>query len=88
MIEDTKTLAESLNLTDLISGLVGDLRSLRAGKISVREAHARAELARQILRGVHYVVVAQRFIESQALPAPGSAPEGKPPRRRSRTIDQ
>lgn len=63
-------LSESLNLQGLISGLLGDLRDLREGKISNRDAHARAELARQILRGVHYVVQAQKFLSGQALPAP------------------
>lgn len=67
------TLSERLNLSDLISGLVGDLKDLRDGKISVREAHARAELARQILRGVHYVVQTQKFLESRALPTPSKA---------------
>lgn len=64
-------LSESLNLQQLIGGLMGDLRDLREGKISVRDAHARAELARQILRGVHYVVQAQKkFLSGQALPPP------------------
>lgn len=62
-------LTEQLNLATLVRGLIEDLNDLRSGRISVREAHARAELARQILRGVHYVVTAQKFIESQALPA-------------------
>ena len=70
MPDQEQSLADRLNLSDLIAGLIGDLRQLRAGTISVREAHARAELARQILRGVHYVVVAQKFLEGRALPAP------------------
>lgn len=82
MPEEAQTLSERLDLRDLIGGLAGDLRDLRAGKISVRDAHARAELAKQILRGVHYVVVAQRFIESQALPAPDD--DSKPFRGRRR----
>lgn len=61
-----QSMSEALNLGDLITGLVSDLKDLRTGKISVREAHARAELARQILRGVHYVVTAQKFIDGQA----------------------
>lgn len=65
-----QTLADGLNLADLIQGLANDLKDLRAGRISVRDARARAELARQILRGVHYVVTAQKFIAGQALPAP------------------
>jgi hypothetical protein len=69
------SLAESLNLANLIADLMGDLRALREGKISNRDAHARAELARQILRGVHYVVQAQKFLSLQALPNPDA--EGK-----------
>ena len=61
-----QSMAEMLNLAELITGLVNDLKELRAGKISIREAHARAELARQVLRGVHYIVTAQRFIDGQA----------------------
>lgn len=70
MADEVNSLAERLDLADLISGMVGDLRALRAGTISVREAHARAEIARQILRGVHYVVTAQKYLEGRALPAP------------------
>lgn len=70
MADAPQTLAESLNLQTLIGDLVSDLKLLRAGKISVRDAHARAELARQILRGVHYVVQAQKYIEAQLPPPP------------------
>lgn len=72
MEDDAQSLAERLDLATLISGLLGDLKSLRAGTISVRDAHARAELARQILRGVHYVVTAQKYLEGRALPSPGA----------------
>lgn len=70
-----QTLTEKFDLGDLVSSLVGDLRALRENKISVRDAHARAELARQILRGVHYVVTAQKFLEGNAkqLPTADSA---------------
>lgn len=68
-----ETLADRLSLDGLIAGLIDDLRDLRAGKISIREAHARAELARQILRGVHYVVTAQKYLEGRALPSPTGA---------------
>lgn len=68
--DDPDSLAGRLNLGGLITGLMSDLTELRAGKISVRDAHARAELARQILRGVHYVVQAQKFLEGQVLPPP------------------
>lgn len=70
MENDTQPLAERLDLATLIAGLMDDLKSLRMGKITIREAHARAELARQILRGVHYVVTAQKYLEGRALPRP------------------
>lgn len=81
---EQQTLAERLDLADLISGLIQDLRDLRAGKISVRDAQARAVLAKQILRGVHYVVTAQKFIEQQAKALEGPATEPKPRRNRAR----
>lgn len=68
MQNEPQSLADKFDLSDLINGLVGDLKDLRANKISVRDANARAVLAKQILRGVHYVVVAQKFLEGRALP--------------------
>ncbi len=62
------------DLLTFTDDLIGDLRDLRQGKISVRDARARAEIARQVLRAVHYVVSAQKFIEQQALPVPPAAP--------------
>ena len=67
-------LSARFKLDELIDGLADDLRALRSGKISVREANARAALAKQILRGVHYVVVAQKYLSEQAKLAP--APSG------------
>ena len=66
---EPQSLSERLDLASFIAGLVTDLKQLREGKISNRDAHARAELARQVLRGVHYVVTAQKFIEGRAIPA-------------------
>ena len=79
---ETSTLAEGLNLQTFIAGLVNDLDELRAGKISTRDAQARALLAKQVLRGVHYVVQARKFLEMEArrLPDPGfrpAAPDGE-----------
>lgn len=81
-----QTLSERLNLSDLVSGLVGDLRLLREGKISVRDAHARAELARQILRGVHYVVSAQKYLDGTLLPPPAAA-KPKATRGKGKVVD-
>jgi hypothetical protein len=73
--DTTSTLAERFDLQGLIDGLAGDLKLLREGKISIRDAQARAVIAKQILRGVHYVVQAQRYLEGRALPAPGGNSE-------------
>lgn len=79
------SLAKRLDLQDLVGGLVGDLRDLRDGKISIKEAHARAELARQILRGVQYVIQAQKFLEGQARVLPPPNAEAPRPKQRRRT---
>lgn len=65
-------LTERFNLATFTDDLIGDLRQLRAGTITVREARARAELARQVLRAIHYVVTAQKFLmdNAKALPTP------------------
>lgn len=77
------SLAERLDLKDLVAGLVGDLRDLRAGTISVKEAHARAELAKQILRAVQYVIQAQKYLEGQLKALPG-ADHSQPTRKQRR----
>jgi hypothetical protein len=59
-------LMERLDITGLTLGIVNDLNQLRAGKISVADARARAELAKQALRAVGYVIQAQRFLSEQA----------------------
>lgn len=44
--------SDRLNLEEIINGLAGDLKSLRAGEISIGDAQARAMLAKQIFNGV------------------------------------
>lgn len=67
-------LSERFNLSTFTNDLIGDLKALRAGKISVRDARARAELARQVLRAVHYVVTAERYLGDHAHQIPAPAP--------------
>ena len=70
-------LSERFNLMSFTDDLISDLKALRAGQITVRDARARAELARQVLRAVHYVVTAQKFLAEQAkqIPAIGEQAE-------------
>lgn len=66
-----------IDLMEFTKGLIGDLDGLRAGRVSVQQARATAELARQVIRAMHLVVTAQKLIETRALPV-----NGKPPRKK------
>lgn len=66
-LDDTGVPA-GIDLAQFTLDLVGDLNNLRAGKISINQARASAELARQIIRSMHLVVMAQRVIENRAKP--------------------
>lgn len=69
--------AQMFDLVGFTNSLIQDLEKLRAGTISPEDARARALLAKHVLRSVHYVVVAQKFLEGRALPIGSSA--GKTP---------
>lgn len=66
--KETGPITERFDLMSFTDSLIVDLNSLRAGKISVRDALARAELAKQVLRSVGYVVVAQKYLSDSAKP--------------------
>lgn len=57
-----------LDLIAFTKNLIGDLNGLRSGAVSIPQARATAELARQIIRSMHLVVTAQKLIESRAKP--------------------
>lgn len=60
-------LTERFSLDGLILSIINDLDDLRAGKISIKDAQARAELAKQAMNGVRLVINAQRFLENRAV---------------------
>jgi hypothetical protein len=66
--EEIGPLTERFNLATFTDDLIQDLHDLRSARISVRDAMARAHLAKQVLRAVHYVVTAQRFLADNAKP--------------------
>lgn len=79
--------ADRLNLGKIIDGLAGDLDALRAGKISVPDAMARAILAKQIMNGVRLYMQGAKMLGDEArditpLPTPdaGDAPSPALPR--------
>lgn len=57
------SLAEQLNIANIIQGLAQDLADRRAGTISIEDARVRAELARQLLGALRLMVTAQKMIE-------------------------
>ena len=60
------TLTERFDLMKFTDSLICDLEKLRKGEISIKDARVRAEMARQVLRSVHLVITAQKFIEGRA----------------------
>lgn len=68
--DDASPLGERLGIDGIILGLASDLAELRAGRISVDDAKARAELAKQIMNGVRLALRGQQFLASRALPVP------------------
>lgn len=76
--ELTGPLTQRFNLGDFTDSLIDDLNQLRAAKISIRDAQARAQLARQVLRSVHYFVIAQKFLEQTTPLLPAQNADGSP----------
>lgn len=62
------SMTERFNLMTFTDDLILDLKLLRAGKISVPDARARADLAKQTLRAVHYMILARKMLEGTAGP--------------------
>ncbi len=72
---ESAPLSEKFSLESVIGGLAADLQDLRAGRISIADASARAELAKQIFNGVRLVVNTRKMLETEArkiAPVPNS----------------
>ena len=71
MLKDDKRaddLAENINIQSIITGLADDLAGLRAGRISVQQARASADLGRQVFSGIRVMLTARKVLETEALP--------------------
>lgn len=64
---DEGPVSKRFHLTAFTDELIHDLDLLRKGKISIRDASVRAELAKQVLRAVGLIVTAQKYLEGQAV---------------------
>lgn len=73
MTDTTAPLAEQL--AAFAVELMGDVRDLRAGKVTVTDARARALLAREAMRAIHLQFEGMKWLEARAkqLPAPDAA---------------
>lgn len=71
---ETTDIGEAFDVPAIIYGLAQDLKDLRSGKITPKEAQVRADMAKQIFNGLRIVVSAQRFMSANAknVPAMGS----------------
>lgn len=67
--------ADDLGLRGIIIGLATDIESLRAGRISVAEAQARAALAKQLFNGCRIYLQAIKMVEQGAQPISASTTE-------------
>lgn len=66
--------SDRLGLDEIISGLASDLVALREGKISTQDAHARAQLAKQVFNGARIYLQAAKTMEGLAKPVGGVSP--------------
>ncbi len=63
---ESAPVSEQLNIAAVIQGLAGDLDALRAGKITVQDAQARALLAKQIFNGVRIYLNGMSLLSGSA----------------------
>lgn len=62
-------LGDRHSLESIVKGIADDLVALRKGEISIKDAQARALLAKQYMNGVRLVMNARRSLENAAKPA-------------------
>ncbi len=68
MPDATTDIADKYSLETIVRGIAEDLLALRAGSISIKDAQARALLAKQYMNGVRLVMSARNSLELSAKP--------------------
>lgn len=71
---DSAPVADKLNLESIIAALARDIDELRAGKISVQDAMARATLAKQMFNGVRLYMNGMKMLADAAKPTKALEP--------------
>lgn len=68
MSDTISDVADNYSLESIVRGIADDLVALRAGTISIRDAQARALLAKQYMNGVRLVLNARNSLEQSSRP--------------------
>lgn len=71
---DGTDIADRYSLDAIVKGIADDLVALREGRISIKDAQARALLAKQYMNGVRLVINARRSLEDGARALPSAQP--------------
>jgi hypothetical protein len=64
----TTDTGDQYSLDAIVKGIADDLIALREGRISIKDAQARALLAKQYMNGVRLVMNARKSLEGAAKP--------------------
>ena len=75
MSDNHTSTADQYSLDAIVRGIADDLIALREGKISIKDAQARALLAKQYMNGVRLVINARQSLEAAAKPVAGQIEE-------------
>ncbi|QUT07945.1 hypothetical protein KFK14_11455 [Sphingobium phenoxybenzoativorans] len=67
-MSESTDVASPYSLDAIVKGIADDLVSLRRGEISIKDAEARAMLAKQYMNGVRLVINARQSLEAAAKP--------------------
>jgi hypothetical protein len=68
-------LKDTYSMEAIIAGVADDLRLLRAGKISVDDARARAELLKQFMNGIRLAINVRQSLAIEAKHVNGASKE-------------
>lgn len=72
MSDELTDAGSQYSLDSIVKGIADDLLALRAGRISVKDAQARALLAKQYMNGVRLVLNARNSLEINAKAIPNA----------------
>lgn len=60
-----RTLDEQFDIAAIVRGLASDLQRVRDGTMTIQQASAQAELAKQLFNGLRLVIQARKFLDAE-----------------------